>query len=333
MYLHLVVEDSGIGIAPEQLARMFEPFVQGDFDPNRRVEGAGLGLSITRRLADAMGGDIRVESTVGEGTVFEVSLPSRALEAPASQPTPKASRNLASLPPLTILVVDDMSLNRDLLRAILGDSRHRVFEAEDGQQALQVAAESVPDVVLMDIRMPVMDGHTAMKQMRADPRFDTTHIIAVTASSLSTQERVLRHEFDGYVRKPFTQEDVIGEIVRVIGADATEESETEVGPPPPDPEVIADPAAAARARAALIELADVRWQGLVKSFAMRDIGEFANQVEQLAGEAGLNRLATYARRLKQAVELFDVVNAESLLARYPELLKDLDINAQSPDPS
>ncbi len=314
--LHLLVEDSGIGIAKDQLGRLFEPFVQGDADGSGPREGTGLGLSIARRLVDAMNGSIHVASEPGRGSLFTVSLPTRVAEGSASSPgVAHSERDVGLLPPLKILIVDDVERNRELLQAIFDDDKHQLAQAENGAEALVLAQQLRPDLVLMDIRMPVLDGHSALRQMRAQKGLEQTRVIAVTASSLRMEERSLRQDFDGYVRKPFTRDDLVGEIARVLELEPAA-AQAEQAADDQQPQSADD----AQAQAALEQLqawSGERWQALSDTLSMREIGVFADQVAVEAKIAGSRALLQYAQRLRSAVELFDVLQVESLLSQYP----------------
>ncbi|MCB1607554.1 MAG: response regulator, partial [Xanthomonadales bacterium] len=311
------------------IGKMFEPFVQGEAVQGQR-EGTGLGLSIARRLVDAMNGEIHVSSELGQGSVFSVSLPTRAVEVvDASTAGSVATRvELAKLPPLKILIVDDVARNRELLQAIFEGGEHTVVQAENGAEALVRATSMRPDLVLMDIRMPVLDGHSALRQMRHDPRLRQTRVIAVTASSLRMEERSLREDFDGYLRKPYTRDQLVEEVARVleISADPSGSpltAQTRAGDASEQTGV--DSPQAEQARARLLALGGDHWQALMDSLAMREVGAFADEVAVEAKVAGIKELTSYARRLRAAVDLFDVLQAESLLSQYPQHLQSLGL--------
>gem|GEM_PF-591073 len=341
MNLHLSVEDSGIGIASGELERIFQPFVQtGGIGPRR--EGTGLGLSISRRLVELMGGQIRVASEPQRGSVFEVVVPyDPEAAAVAAAPTLAAALRPNALPPLKLLIVDDVALNRELMVAIFDGSHHAVIEAADGVEAIVLIRREMPDVVLMDVRMPIMDGATALARVRDDHTLDSVKLIAVTASSLHDEERGLRRKFDGYLRKPFTREEMVAEIARVLrlpiaaalartvpAAHARSNADSDAGVAPDagtGSETKARVAFAPQVAETLAEMAGARWHELTRSLAMRDIGAFADEVAALATPDTLPALNKWAQRLRQAVLLFDVTTAESVLGRFPTHLRESGI--------
>jgi signal transduction histidine kinase/ActR/RegA family two-component response regulator len=173
--LLIEVADTGIGMTPEVRARLFEPFVQADASTTRRFGGTGLGLVISRRLVEAMGGTVSVESEFEQGSRFTISLPFEETSAPVASPVlvaPTTSR--------TVLVVEDNFVNQVVAVRLLERMGHRVSVANDGAEALTLLAEQTFDLVLMDCHMPVMDGFDATRHLRA--RGDGTPVFALTAA-------------------------------------------------------------------------------------------------------------------------------------------------------
>ena len=205
----LEVEDSGIGISPAVLERLFTPFFQADQSDRRRFGGSGLGLVISKRLTEAMGAELSVESAAGQGSTFRLSLPLEVLaDAPAAAPA--ALAGTVSPAPLAgkVLLVEDNPVNRMLAVAMLGNLGIEVTEAENGLVALQHLEKSRFDLVLMDCQMPVMDGFEATREIRAREHGALAAripIIAVTANALSgDSEQCLQAGMDAYLAKPFT---------------------------------------------------------------------------------------------------------------------------------
>jgi signal transduction histidine kinase len=186
------VSDTGIGIADEVLPKLFQEFTQSDQSIARRFGGSGLGLAISRRLVELMGGEIGVESRLGEGSTFHFQLPLPF----GSEPEWALRSAVASgaCAGLRLLVVDDVELNRMVLLGLLDDTRHRIHEAEHGQQALERLAEQDYDLIFLDLHMPVMDGFEAARRIRAfnDPRKSGVPIVALTADVTQETLQVCR---------------------------------------------------------------------------------------------------------------------------------------------
>ncbi len=207
--LSFSVIDTGIGIAPESIGRLFNAFDQVDMSITRRFGGSGLGLAIAQRLADLMGGQITCESQLGLGSTFTFDLPLVAGEysttAPAVTTAPAALTVVPSLSGLRVLVIDDMPDNRRLLRFILEKSDAQVTEAADGQLGVVALSASIArgepfDAVLMDMQMPVLDGYAATQAIR---RFSQVPVVALTAHALTTdRDRCLAAGCDAYHTKP-----------------------------------------------------------------------------------------------------------------------------------
>ena len=210
--LQIDIQDTGIGLSPEQAARIFDPFVQADASVTRRFGGTGLGLSISRRLTRALGGDLTVHSEAGQGSTFSVTLETGPLEGVeiASSDTLEAKRQQQpvapaavsrNLPAVRILLADDGPANRELLSLVLGRAGAEIDQAENGQIAVQLATRRSYDVVLMDMQMPVMDGFTATSILRE--RIPDLPIIALTADAMiGAEERCVEVGCTAFVPKP-----------------------------------------------------------------------------------------------------------------------------------
>jgi signal transduction histidine kinase len=207
--LHIKVEDSGTGIPADKLLCIFDKFTQAEGSVSRRFGGTGLGLAITRSLVELHGGDVQVDSELGRGTTFTVTLKCEADAATAARqetnlaaaasPTPAASGN-----PVRILVVEDNHVNQKVVTAVLRKRGFSIELANDGQEALNKLEQSAAfDLVLMDVQMPVLDGLEATRLIRKEARWSELPIIAMTAHAMNgDKERCLEAGMNGYISKP-----------------------------------------------------------------------------------------------------------------------------------
>jgi CheY-like chemotaxis protein/anti-sigma regulatory factor (Ser/Thr protein kinase) len=217
-HLHFEVRDTGIGIAPERLQAIFDPFTQADASMTRRFGGTGLGTTISKQLVELMGGRIWAESEQGQGTVFHVVLPLVLARFAPQQPR---VRTPAALPPLRVLVADDVPQNQELLQLLLARRGHTMTAAADGAAVVELAAREEFDVILMDFQMPTIDGLSATRLIRQQaesagrPRVP---VIAMTASVLPEHRRAsFEAGMDGFASKPIDWFALSHEIARVLG--------------------------------------------------------------------------------------------------------------------
>ncbi|NDY55561.1 DUF3365 domain-containing protein [Desulfovibrio sulfodismutans] len=214
------ISDTGIGISEEHAQAIFEPFVQGENAYVRSYQGAGLGLSIVRRLVTLMGGELALESTPGQGSTFSFSLPfTLPVEKTSGQTDTEQDREPAA-GFFKILVVEDDALSRLSIVRLLQRHGHAAIAANDGQEALQRLKEQDFDIILMDVQMPVMDGVKATNAIRTSPEFkekSTIPIIAMTAYAMAgDKEKFLAAGMDSYISKPVDMEILKEVMARVM---------------------------------------------------------------------------------------------------------------------
>ena len=211
------VADTGIGMTPGQMAKLFQPFVQADASTTREYGGTGLGLTISRRFAQLLGGDVAVDSVPGEGTVFSVRL-AADVEAVGGEGVPAVPPRAVSETAPLVLVVDDDEDSRDVLAQTLRRAGLRAAEAPSGAEGLRLARELNPDLVTLDVLMPGVDGWAVLRELKADPA--TAQIPVVIATI--TDERALGYALGavGYVTKPFERADLVRTVRQHLGGAA-----------------------------------------------------------------------------------------------------------------
>jgi signal transduction histidine kinase/DNA-binding response OmpR family regulator len=313
--LILEVGDTGVGIPEDAIAHIFEPFTQAALEGQQPRAGTGLGLSIVKRLLELMGGEIEVESKVGSGSLFRVLIPDvEVSHTEVARPGP-VERRLAELPPLRIVVVDDVELNRQLIEGLFAGTHHRVYTAADGAAGVALVLKERPDYVLMDVRMPGMDGIEALKQIREIPELASVRVIAVTASSLLGEDG-LRALFDGYVRKPIARE----ELYEVLGG-ARQSQPIDSIPPADARSAISHSDGDVRARMRVLgpELQSALAQAAA-TLSTDAVQELLSALGRVPADPSLDGVRSLGQAVEQAVTVFDLAALEARLAELGQLV-------------
>jgi CheY-like chemotaxis protein/two-component sensor histidine kinase len=222
--LRCEVQDTGIGIEPEVIERLFEPYRQADVTTARRFGGTGLGLSISRALVDLMGGSIGVTSTVGVGSTFWFEVPVEPMVRNRAVALPASERGVLPGGPLLtgvrVLVVDDCDIVLGLVRRILEDRGAIVACRSDGDAALEYvdAHRGQLDIVLIDVQMPMLDGNAATRRIRGDLGLKTLPIIGMTAGALlDERQHALDAGMNDVITKPFDPELMLSAVRFLVG--------------------------------------------------------------------------------------------------------------------
>jgi CheY-like chemotaxis protein/HPt (histidine-containing phosphotransfer) domain-containing protein len=223
--LQIDVVDTGIGIAPDKVSAIFDPFIQADTSVTRRFGGTGLGLAISRRIARGLGGDLTVESKPGHGSRFTLSfdvgnIDCLRLVAPADVIASSSASSAAGapqkvLPSVNVLLVEDGDTNRKLIKLLLERAGAKVATAENGEIGCRMALDQPFDVILMDMQMPVLDGYSATRRLRDSGQI--VPIIALTANAMSSdRQECLDAGCTDYLTKPINTEQLFASIGRAI---------------------------------------------------------------------------------------------------------------------
>jgi polar amino acid transport system substrate-binding protein/two-component system sensor histidine kinase EvgS len=320
--IEISIEDSGIGIAKDQLEKIFKEFEQTDGHDSRKFGGTGLGLSISKRLSEMMGGDISVKSIEGKGTTFSVHL--YDVDISSIQNENQDQQDTTNIKNIifhkaTILVVDDIQDNRELIKKNFEDTNVNVITANDGYEALEAFKEKNPDLVLMDIRMPNMDGYEASKRLK---EISDVPIIALTASVMQSHEEQINKNkyFDGYLRKPVLRRSLYLELSKFLDFDDAKEVAK-------DEKSFQLSDKAKSNLDIILNTLDGEIKLLYKKVTdtnnIADIKDLAQEIEILSKKYDVSILEEYSSKLKESIEAFDIVTMQQLLKDFDSLSEKL----------
>lgn len=294
--LQVNVTDTGIGMAEDVIARLFEPFVQADGKVTRKFGGTGLGLAISRRLVAAMGGEITVESAPGEGSTFRISLPMGIAPDAFTSTRRQDRRSLVprNLRPLSLLLAEDTDTIRLVVVTMLKKMGHSVVAVPDGAAAVREAQTQQFDAILMDMQMPVMDGVEATKAIRT---FSTAPIIALTADAIPEHREIyIGVGVNGVVTKPINWDFLTTKLARFVPDVAVPAAaeRRKIDPSEAIPPVLVN-------EKLLLELAETvgepQFEKILVSFA-HSMGKYRLELAEAIKEGDLKRVKKVAHALK-----------------------------------
>jgi CheY-like chemotaxis protein/nitrogen-specific signal transduction histidine kinase len=320
--LKISVEDTGIGIPDDQLEKIFQAFEQREGQDNRKFGGTGLGLSISKRLSEMMGGSIEVSSIKEKGTTFMVHL----YNVDIATIQDETNRHLIEkeqkivFQESTILVVDDIEDNRELIVKNFEGTKVKVLTANDGLEAIKIFKEKNPQLILMDIRMPIMDGYEAAAEIK---KISQVPIIALTASVMQNEnERIKKENFDAYLRKPVLKEELFHELSNFLAFENIEIQEDEES----QEEFTVSEKVKLNIGVIMNDL-ETKVSPLHKkamlSNNISDVKTMNQALQKIAIEYEIEPLKNYADKLNQAIDVFDIATMQTMLKDFENILKKL----------
>lgn len=301
--LRIQVKDSGIGISPSDQTKIFDAFVQNEGQDTRKYGGTGLGLSICRKLAHLMDGEMEIESRLGEGSTFTLVLHNIEISAPLFIEEEYTSQtHTVTFQASSILIVDDIADNRLLLREVLSVFPFSIEEASDGAKAIEKIQNHHFDLILMDIRMPNMDGWEAIRIIREELHL-TLPVIAVTASVMKNDYIRIMETFDGVLEKPVNREALIHTLARFLPSVVAEHQQER-----------ARSSVEASGDFKLIrdELYSLVPQTLsaLQSGDIEQGREIGEKIQRLGNTSGCNSVSEYGAMVINGAESFDIQSIE-----------------------
>ncbi|WP_449419180.1 PAS domain S-box protein [Phormidium nigroviride] len=323
--IEITIADTGIGICLEQQHSIFEAFKQSEGQSTRKYGGTGLGLAITKRLTEMLGGTVRLESELGKGSAFTFIFPNltiAAIETRSVVPS-KLDEDLNQFATATLLVVDDVQYNLDLIAGYFAGSKHRLLFAQDGQEAIEVAQRNCPDAILMDLWMPNMDGLQAIQLLRQNEKTKNIPILIVTAVLRLEDEITVRPLSQGFLRKPVSRSQLVSALKQILPQETNYFTIDEV---PINPSQIEQIKPTPKALAKLPELVEKlrqeeesTWLELCKTMKRRDIQIFRERLREWAHEYQCQALLDYTTTLESQLETFDWELLPKTIEKFPEV--------------
>jgi PAS domain S-box-containing protein len=338
--LVLQIQDTGIGIAPENQTRIFDIFTQSEGQSTRKYGGTGLGLTITRRLTEMLGGSIKLTSELGKGSIFTLIFPSVIIETHTHQISKhNQDVDFNQFVPATILIVDDIESNRHLLRSFFQSTEHKILEASDGYEAIQMAKNHHPDVIIMDILMPNLDGQEATLWLRNNPDTSTIPILILTASLMIGLRTQLEPHCQGFLTKPLVRADLVEALKGILtlrpehdlssldlaNSQGMIDPLNEVNDFPPSSTAIAEDLSLLPELISKLKTEEETvWPRLRQTMIMKELRQFAKRLQVLCEEYPFVTLINYTTKLDLQIKEFDGDNLNHTINNVPTIRQDLE---------
>lgn len=330
--LYISVEDTGIGIPFEQQKLIFAPFTQQDGQSTRKYGGTGLGLSISKRLVEMMGGEISVESELNQGSKFKILLHDVEISELVLEPKHDEHYNpdLVEFEKGKVLIVDDNFANRELCKAIFINSAIEVFEAENGQQALDIANKEIPDLILMDLRMPVMNGFEATKILKANKATKHIPVFAITASHQIILEKDSdKTIFDEFMLKPVNLVELVKLLTKYL------KCKTIIAKESIEPIALSKETLTQEQINNLPELLRVLENEVMKEYQLSlnnqmidQLEAFGNKITHVGDLYQFEIISTYGKEIVSYASNFEIDKLIDTIKMYPELLNKIKLLTQ-----
>jgi CheY-like chemotaxis protein len=323
--LRIEVSDTGIGIPEEMLEEVFKPFIQGQGQNVKKYGGTGLGLAITKRLLQLMNGTIDLTSQLNRGSTFLIKIPAVSYLRDFDKRADEIQLDPTEIEfeEAVILIADDVEHNRSYLRDALKNTSLKIFEAENGQEAFSLAKRIIPDLIITDIRMPILDGFELLNKLKKDKDLKHIPVIAYSASVMKDQkDRILESKFAGLLIKPVLVTELYRELINNLPHKTIKSS----GPVLPVQEIHITK-----------EISD--FPGLIKSLnseikdvwmtfeIMQPIGEvrdFGKELASLGKNHNSAIITRYGEDLINAADSFNIETILTLIRKYPLTIESLE---------
>jgi signal transduction histidine kinase/ligand-binding sensor domain-containing protein/CheY-like chemotaxis protein len=324
--LTIEVVDSGIGIPKKQQEKIFESFEQQDGQSTKKYGGTGLGLSISRRLSEMMGGKVSCESEIGLGTTFRIDFVDVEVveEFELAEKDKEFDPEKVTFEKATIIVADDIADNRNLFVELLQGTNIKVYEAENGKVAVDLSKKYKPNLIFLDLKMPVMDGFEALKLIKQDDDLKDIPVFVITASVMGTQKQsILDKGFDEFLHKPVSLNQIYQVLMNYLKHSVTEETPEELS-------VNASSQKGSFAEDKVENLAGLisklkaiekeLWQDVNKKQSSKNIKQFTDELITLAENHGAQHISQYAESVHSQYDSFDIGTLRITLRNFPDII-------------
>lgn len=312
------VEDTGVGIPKEEQQKIFEAFVQQTGQSNRKFGGTGLGLAITKRLVEMMNGKITLESEISKGSKFSVTIP----DIPIASTYEKLIKEYEGyeidyrFEGKSILIVDDIDVNRELIIGFLEGTGVITFEAGNGEQAIEITKQKKPDLILMDMKMPIMNGEEATISIRNDEEISRIPIIALTASAMKGDEQRMKEiGCNDYISKPIEKNKLLKIIFKYLSFEIISKNKTVDKEDIPKQENISN-------KEELLSIIQNEFipilKNIKKNLIIGQVRDFALKLNNLGEKYNSKTIINYANILEKQTKSFDLINIRKTLNDFDE---------------
>lgn len=317
------VEDTGIGINEDQQDKIFLAFTQQSGQSNRHYEGTGLGLSIVSGLLKKLNGEIKLKSKPAKGTTFIIKFNdvTVAEETETANTISVSFKNLL-LKECKILIVDDVNFNIQVLKRLISSDHVTYFEANEGQQALDILMNEKPDIIFMDIRMPGLNGYATTEIIKADERLKDIPVVAFTASTMSEEIEMIDNLFDHFLQKPVFKKDVMEVLTKFLSdkfeilQDTVIENTSQVD--------------YSECKGFTPELVTVfedmflpEWEKIKNDLIIFNIDDFYRRLADFSSEHDCLFLSQYCKELNMSLQSFDIEEIRIKINEFPKLIERL----------
>ena len=321
--LILAVEDTGIGIAIERQEQIFAAFTQSDGQIDRKYGGTGLGLTIVRKLVELLGGKVELTSQLDRGSCFTFCFPLVRVINDANEPSRNnlLDEDLSKFPLNRVLIADDVASNRELISGYFADTDCDLLLAADGREALRLAREHLPDLILLDVRMPYLNGHQVARSLCQSEQTKDIPIVIITATSGNSNRIDLEKICQGYLHKPVSRSQLVEVLKHIFHRDLN--LDREAGSIHVATKTIATRLQLPELIIKLHRELEI-WTELCQTLKSKDLRQFISRLKTRADEHQCQLLKDYALRLQEQMLAFDWGNLPQTVDEFPQIVRSIE---------